>query len=147
MEIIVSSNRFFRSFLLLLAMGLIIDARQYSCPEEYRELRRRDDSNNDDQLQEGICEEAMDLSLRERNSIHNQWILNTFCAHYDEASELTRENNDTSCQEKKRAIEMRRKREDSSDSDDDDDQDKRQALRKRELSKRWALRFIRKRLS
>ena len=139
MELIVSLNRFFRSFLLLMTMGIVIDARQTSCPEEYREIRRRDDDpNGDNQWQEGICEEAMDLSLRERNSIPNQWILNTFCAHYEEASELTRENNDILCQEKKR------KREDSSDSDD---QDKRQALRKRELSKRWALRFIHKRLS
>lgn len=134
-------------------MGLVIDARWNSCPEEYRELRRRvDDPNGDNQWREGICEEAMDLSLRERNSIPNQWIMNTYCAHYDEATELTRENNDTSCQEKKRAIEMKRKqnkkRDDSSDSDDDDDdQDKRQALKKRELSKRWALRFIHKRLS
>jgi hypothetical protein len=130
-----------------------------SCPEEYRELRvRNEDSSSDsdeDQWREDVCDQAMNLASQQPNSIKNPSILRTYCAHYDEAAELTRENNDTSCENKKREIDSKRKRQqskkkrDSDDDDDDaddDDEDKRRALRKKELNKRLALRFIRKRL-
>jgi hypothetical protein len=131
-----------------------------SCPEEYRELRRRNDDSSsdsdDDQWREDVCDRAMDIAARQHNPIKNRSILRNYCAHYDEALELARENNDTLCENKKRAIDIKRKRQESKkkrdenssgDDDDDDDDDKRRALRKRELKKRFALRFIRKRLS
>jgi hypothetical protein len=130
-----------------------------SCPEEYRELRRRSDDSSsdsdDDQWREDLCEQAMSIDARQGDSIKNRFNLRTYCAHYDEASELARENNDTLCENKKRDINIKRKRqqskkkrdEDSIDNDDDDDDDKRRALRKRKLDKRIALRFIRKRMS
>ena len=126
-----------------------------SCPEEYRELRvNNEDSSSDsdeDQWREDVCDQAMDLASKQPNSIKYPSILRTYCAHYDEATELTRENNDTSCENKKQEINSKRKRQQSkkkrdSDDDDDDDEDKRRALRKKELNKRLALRFIRKRL-
>ena len=130
-----------------------------SCPEEYRELRRRSDdsssASDDDQWREDLCDQAM--AVRQHDPTKYQSALRAYCAHYDEALELTRENNDTLCEDKKRAIDMRRKRQQTkkkreddsmdSDDDDDDDDDKRRALRKRELKKRVALRFIRKRMS
>jgi hypothetical protein len=146
-------------------MFIIIDARlnnHRSCPEEYRELRRRNDDSSsdsdDDQWREDVCEQAMDIVARQRNSVKTQSILRNYCAYYDETLQLAGENNDTLCENKKREIDMKRKRQeskkkrdddddDSSDSDDDDDDNKRQALRKRELNKRLALRFIRKRMS
>lgn len=141
-----------------MALFIVINAR--SCPEEYRELQRRNDdsssdSDDDDQWREDVCQKAMDLASRQPNSNKNRLILRTYCAHYDEASELARENNDTLCENKKRDINIKRKRqqskkkrdEDSIDNDDDDDDDKRRALRKRKLDKRIALRFIRKRMS
>ena len=143
-----------------MTMFIVIDARQSSCPEEYRELRRRaddpdqsssssDSDDDDDQWREDVCEQSIDLANRRGDSMSNRWMVKTFCPYYDEASELARENNDTLCQEKKRAIDIKRKRHDlkKKRDDDDDDQDKRQVLRKRELSKRLALRFLRKRLS
>lgn len=138
-----------------MTMLIVIDARRKFCPEEYRELRRRyaDDStssdadfDDDDQWREGICEQAN----QKRDSMPNRWMLKTFCPYSDEALQLAREKNDTLCQEKKRAIDIKRKRkadDDDDSSDSDDDQDKRQVLRKRELNKRLALRFLRKRLS
>jgi hypothetical protein len=149
-----------------MTISIIINARtsssskiHRSCPEEYRELRRRNDDSSsdsdDDQWREDVCEKAMNLVTQQRNSIKNQAILRSYCAHYDEALELARENDDALCEKKKREIDIKRKRQeskkkrgddDSNDSDDDDD-DKRRALRRRELNKRFALRFIRKRLS
>ncbi|CAF1189752.1 unnamed protein product [Rotaria sordida] len=158
-------------FIFLMTILIVINARSSSslndhrsCPEEYRELRRRDDElssdSDDDQWREDICEQAMDIAARQRDPIKNRSILRTYCAHYDEALALERENNDTLCQDKKRQINIKRKRQqskkkrdydDSDDSDDDDnddgDDDKRRALLKREFSKRLALRFIRKRMS
>ena len=88
-----------------------------SCPEEYRELRRRNDDSSsdsdDDQWREDVCEQAMDLASQQRNSIKNRSILRTYCAHYDEALELARENNDTLCENKKREIDIKRKRQQS----------------------------------
>ncbi len=146
--------------LVLMTIFVVINARSSSssnnlrlCPEEYRELRRRDDDSSsdseDDQWREDICEQSIDLAARQRIPIKNRSILRHYCVHYEEALELARENNDTTCEKKKREIGIQRKRdddEDSSDSDDDNDE-KRRALRKRELHKRFALRFIRKRMS
>lgn len=148
-----------------MTISIIINARSgssskshRSCPEEYRELRRRNDDSSsdsdDDQSREDLCEQAMDLVTQKGNSIKNRAILRSYCAHYDEALELAREHNDELCEKKKREIDVKRKRQeskkkrddDSNDSDDDDD-DKRRALRRRELNKRVALRFIHKRLS
>jgi len=138
-----------------MALFIVINGR--SCPEEYRELQRRNDdsssdSDDDDQWREDVCQKAMDLASRQPNSNKNRLILRTYCAHYDEALELGRENNDAACENKKRAIAIKRKRQqlkkkrDDDDSSDDDD-DKRRALRRRELNKRIALRFIHKRMS
>ena len=144
------------TFVVLMTMLIVIHARssssRRSCPEEYRELRRRSDDSSsdsdDDQWREELCEQAMDIAARRSDSIKNRFNLRTYCAHYDEASKLARENNDTICEDKKRGINMKRKRdEDSNNSDDDDDDDKRRALQKRKLDKRIALRFIRKRMS
>jgi hypothetical protein len=134
---------------------------RHSCPEEYRELRRRNDDSSsdsaDDQWREYLCDQAMNIAAQQGDSIKNRFNLRTYCAHYDEASELERENNDTLCENKKRDINMKRKRQQSkkkrdedstgNDDDDNDDDDKRRALRKRKLDKRIALRFIRKRMS
>ncbi|CAF3985998.1 unnamed protein product [Rotaria magnacalcarata] len=153
-----------------MALLIVINARassspnrRRSCAEEYRELRRRDDDSSsdsdDDQWREDVCEQAMDIAARQHDSVKNRAILRSYCAHYDESSALERENNDSVCEDKKREINIKRKRQvskkkrngsDSDDSDDDDDDDddddKRRALRKREFTKRLALRFIRKRM-
>lgn len=151
-------------------MFIVINARSNhrSCPEEYRELRRRSDdltsdSDDDDdvgQWREDICDQAMSIAARQENSLKTQAILRNYCAYYDEALKLAQENNNTLCEDKKRELYMKRKRQDSKkkryDDDDDssddsyaadDDDDKRRALRRRELKKRLALRFIRKRMS
>lgn len=123
-----------------------------SCPEEYRELRRHNDDSSsdsdDDQWREDVCDEAMDLAARQNNPEKNRPILRAYCAHYDEALELARENNDTLCENKKREIDFKRKRQQSKKKRDDseDDDDKRRALRRRELNKRFALRFMHKRI-
>jgi hypothetical protein len=91
----------------------------------------------------------MDIAVHQRDPIKNRSILRAYCAHYDEASELARENDDTTCENKKREIDFKRKRQESKkkrDDNDDNDDDKRRALLKRELKKRFALRFIRKRV-
>ncbi len=126
------------------------------CPEEFRELRRRqeetstefDDDDGDDyyadKSRENVCEEAMDMVIRHRNIAKlNPSVFLYYCPHYDERLILVRENNHTLCENKKQ--ELRRKRYD--DSSDNDDDDKRRALWRRELKKRFALRFIRKRMS
>jgi hypothetical protein len=152
----------------LTTLIIVIQARLYSssnghrsCPEEYRELVRRDDDDDsssesdlNDQWRENACEQAMDIAARQRNTIKHRSILRMNCAHYDEALELAREKNDTLCENKKREVDLKRKRQLSkkkrddefSDSDDDDDDDKRRALLKRELKKRAAVTFIRKRM-
>ncbi|CAF0983749.1 unnamed protein product [Adineta steineri] len=132
-----------------------------SCPEEYRELRRRndDDSNSDsnddddDEQMADMCSAAMVVATEQPNSIQNLEFLRTYCAHFDEALELARESNDTLCEDKKRAIvkkslqrrgkrgQMKKKRDEYSN---DSYEDKRRALRKRELHKRFALRFVHK---
>lgn len=157
------STRHSSAFVVLMTMLVIVHARssssRRSCPEEYRELRRRSDDSSsdsdDDQWREDVCEQAMDIAARQRDFTKHRLVLRAYCAHYDEASEVARENNDALCESKNRDINMKRKRQqakkkrddDSVDSDDDDDDDKRRALRKRELNKRFALAFIRKRMS
>jgi hypothetical protein len=71
--------------------------------------------------------------------------------------DLAREKNDTLCEKKKRELKKKKKKrdtdsdesnsDDDNDNDDDYDDDKRRGLHKRQLKKRVALRFIRKRLS
>ncbi|CAF1100204.1 unnamed protein product [Adineta steineri] len=143
-----------------------------SCPEEYRELRRRqdemsfesttDDNDNDDddddingsETRENVCEQAMTMIVRRHDFVKlDPTILLNYCPHYNERLALAKENNDTLCENKKQQLNMKRKRQqlkkkrdDSNDFDDDDDDDyKRRALLRRELKKRVALRFIRKR--
>jgi hypothetical protein len=165
-------ERFHSSYIstciFLTTLFIVIQGRLYSssnghrsCPEEYRELSRRDDDDSssesdlNDQWRENACEQAMDIAARQRNTIKRRSILRMNCAHYDEALELAREKNDTLCEDKKREIDLKRKRQlskkkrddDFNDSDDnDDDDDKRRALLKRELKKRAAVTFIRKRM-
>jgi hypothetical protein len=97
----------------------------------------------------------MDMIIRHRNFVQlDSSILLNYCPHYDERLALAKENNNTLCENKKQELNMIRKRQQSkrkrndnfSESDDDDD-DKRRALHRRELKKRVALRFIRKRMS
>jgi len=121
------------------------------CQEEYRKLRRRQDEasaelsdDNGDYVDEGresICEQAMDMIIQHRDiSKLNPSIFLHYCPHYDERLALVQENNNTLHEEKKQ--EQNRE-----GYDDSIDGDKRYALRKRELKKRSALRFIRKRMS
>lgn len=158
----------------MMTMFIVIHARSNSpskghrsCPEEYRELRRRSydesSSDSDDDWREDACERAKDIAARQHDPIKSRMLLRAYCAYYDEAAALERENNDDLCEEKKRALKKRKRQaskkkrdddssDDSDDDDDDDDDDdsdeeKRRALRKREFSKRVALRFIRKRMS
>jgi len=161
--------------ILLITILIVINARSpsplksladdyRSCPEEYRELRRRDDEVNseldddeytyEDETLETVCEQAMDIIIRHRNiAKYNPSILLNYCPHYDERLALARENNNTLCENKKQELNMKRERkqlqrkQDDDYSDNDDDDNKRRALRRRELKKRVALRFIRKRMS
>ena len=143
--------------------------RKSSCPEEYRELRRRsndwqdemdDDDDDDTNLdnspwRENVCDQAMKLIARYRhNSRIDPKIILTYCPYYFESLALAQENNDTLCESKKQELMAKReqwemakkKRRDESDSSDDsDEKKKRRALRRRELKKRLALRFIHKR--
>ena len=141
-----------------MTLAMVANARR-SCPEEYRELRRRDldDSSSDsseDRWQESVCDQAMAIAGRQSHvNEFNRAVLRRYCADYDQVLDLAREKNDTLCENKKRELKKKKKRDtdsDESDSDDDDndnDDDKRRGLHKRQLKKRVALRFIRKRLS
>jgi hypothetical protein len=91
----------------------------------------------------------MDIIARHRNIANlNPSILLNYCPHYDERLALARENNNTLCENKKEELKMKRKRQLQGKQDDDyndnDYDNKRRALRRRELNKRFALRFIRK---
>lgn len=151
--------------------------RESSCPETYRELRRRndddiarftlnddddddsdddDDDMSDDQWRESVCEQTMRyISQRGNRGKIDPVLLNFYCPHYQESSALARENNDTLCEQKTKELRAKRKRndfdtnelfdDDSSDNDDGHDDNKRRSLRKKELKKRFAVRFIRKR--
>ncbi len=114
-----------------------------------------EDDNDDGESWENVCEQAMNLIVRHHNIDKlNPSILLTYCPHYEQRLALVRENNNTLCETKKQEINIRRKRQqlkkkrydDFSDCDDDND-DKRRSLCRRELKKRFALRFIRKRMS
>ncbi|CAF1272809.1 unnamed protein product [Adineta ricciae] len=159
----------FSLLIFFLALVFVISARTSSslndrrlCPEEYRELRRRNDDSNSDSDDDGDDDDDDDddwdklcrAALQEPQSIKNQSLLRIYCPYLDEALELAQINNDTLCEMKKRALvkrsygkrkrqSMKKKRYD--DSSDDDDE-KRRSLRKRKLHKRLALRFIRKSL-
>jgi len=116
-----------------------------------------DDDNGYGESLENICEQAMAMIVRHRNFAKlNPSVLLGYCPHYDERLALARENNNTLCENKKQELNIKQRGkqlkmkqyEDSNNSDDnDDDDDKRRALRRRELQKRFALRFIRKRMS
>ncbi len=130
------------------------------CPEEFRDLRRLqndastdfndddDDDNDADRSRENVCEEAMDMVVRHRNIAKlNPSIFLYYCPHYGARLTLIQERNNTICEDRKRAS-KRKRYDDSSDRDVNYDlDDKRRALSRRELKKRIALRFIRKRMS
>jgi hypothetical protein len=135
-----------------------------SCPEEYRELRRRNDEvtsdvddnddTDDDEPRENICEQAMKMIVKNPQNIAklDPLILLTYCPHYDERLALVRANNNTLCENKKQELIDKQKRQQSKREQDDgfnasDDDDQRRALRRKELTKRFAFRFIRKRMS
>ena len=140
-----------------MTLAVVANARR-SCPEEYRELRRRDtdessSDSDEDRWQESVCDQAMAIAARQSHvNEFNRAVLRRYCADYDQVLDLAREKNDTLCENKKRELKKKRDTDsDESDSDDndhdDDDDDKRRGLHKRQLKKRVALRFIRKRLS
>lgn len=136
-----------------------------SCPEEYRELSRRydeqnsdiDDNNDDtddDESRENVCEQAMSIIVKHRKNIakFNPKLLLSYCPHYNERVALVKSNNYTLCENKKQELINKRnqqqlKRDQDDDFYDSDEYVQRRALRKKELKKRSALKFIRKRLS
>ena len=139
-----------------------MDSDNRSCPEEYRELSRRyDESNSDadddtdvDEPRENVCEQAMSIVVKHRKNIakFNPTLLLSYCPHYKERVALVKSNNYTLCENKKRELINKRnqqqfKRDQDDDFYDSDENDQRRALRKKELKKRSALKFIRKRLS
>ncbi len=128
------------------------------CPEEFQELRRRqdeantefddEDDDNVDRSRENVCEEALDMIVRHRYITKlNPSIFLYYCPHYNERLTLVQKNNNTLCENRKQISKTKRD-DDSSDKDNDyDGDDKRRALSRRELKKQFALRFIRKRMS
>lgn len=99
-----------------------------------------DDDDEVDETLESICEQAMTMVVRHRNFPNlNPTVLLGYCPHYDERLALARQNKTLCGNKKQETQELEKKRY--------DDDDRRRALRRQELKKRFALRFIRKRMS
>ena len=125
-------------------------------PDEYRSVSypaddistdfndHHDDDYDVDEPRESLCEQAMDMIIHHPDiSKLNPSVVLNYCPQYEQRLAWIQEHHNRTSKEDLREGSKRIQ----SDSSMLIDYNKRQALRRRELNKRVALRFIRKRMS